>query len=411
MRILHFSDVHIGVENYGRPDPNTGLSSRLVDFMKTLDEVVEYALNNDVDLLLFCGDAYKSRDPTQTHQREFAKRIAKISGAGIPVFLVAGNHDVPLVTSRASALDIFDTLQVNNVQTAERLNTYVVTTSDGPIQIIALPWIRRSGFLASESTRRLTPEEVNKTIQENLTGMIRAHAEALDKNIPAIFAGHVSVSEATTSSEQSMLLGKEHVLLNSSVALPQFDYVALGHIHKHQILNRDPYLVYSGSLQRIDFGEENDEKGFCVIDIDPKMPRGLRIRNFEFQTVDAREFLTIKIDVNPGDTDPTDSAINSIRSYHLQDAIVRVIIRLQERDDRLNDREIRRSLENAHFISSITKEVLSSELPRLGNVDTQTLEPLAALDLYLQGRGVDPKRAQVLMDHAQILVNENADDV
>jgi exonuclease SbcD len=69
MRILHFSDVHIGVENYGRPDPETGLSTRLADFLDTLDEVVDYALENKVDLALFCGDAYKSRDPSQTHQR------------------------------------------------------------------------------------------------------------------------------------------------------------------------------------------------------------------------------------------------------------------------------------------------------------------------------------------------------
>ena len=61
------------------------------------------------------------------------------------------------------------------------------------------------------------------------------------------------------------MLGSDHVLLRSSVALPQFDYVALGHIHKHQVIGQNPHVVYSGSIQRIDFGEENDEKGFCVL--------------------------------------------------------------------------------------------------------------------------------------------------
>ena len=70
MRILHFADVHIGVENYGKIDPESGLSTRLIDFLKTFDEVVDYAIENNVDLALFCGDAYKSRDPNQTHQRE-----------------------------------------------------------------------------------------------------------------------------------------------------------------------------------------------------------------------------------------------------------------------------------------------------------------------------------------------------
>ena len=410
MRILHFSDVHIGVENYSRPDPDTGLSSRLIDFLRTFDEVVTYALDNRVDLVLFCGDAYKSRDPTQTHQREFAKRIATLSAAGIPVFLVAGNHDMPLVTSRATALEIFRTLDVQNVHTADRLDTYRVSTADGPIQIVALPWIRRSGFLAGDETRGLAPEEVNKAIQESLTQMIRAQADSLDKDIPAIFAGHVSVGEATTSSEQSMLLGQEHVLLNSSVALPEFDYVALGHIHKHQVLGRDPHVVYSGSLQRIDFGEEGEEKGFCVVDLDPKMPRGLRMRGFEFRTVDARQFLTITVNVQAGELDPTTTALNSILSYHVQDAIVRVLIRLQEPDNRLRDADIRRALQDAHFVASISKEVAQSGRPRLGEVDTKALEPLDALKLYLEGRGVDSDRARVLMQHAQTLVDQNAEE-
>ncbi len=85
MRILHFADLHLGVENYsGGNNPETGLSWRFHDFLAALDEVVVYALNNAVDLVLFCGDAYKSRDPSQTHQREFARRIWELASAGIP---------------------------------------------------------------------------------------------------------------------------------------------------------------------------------------------------------------------------------------------------------------------------------------------------------------------------------------
>ena len=63
MKILHFSDLHIGVENYGRVDPLTGLSTRLIDFLYSLDQVVEHALTEDVDLVLLAGDAYKGRGP------------------------------------------------------------------------------------------------------------------------------------------------------------------------------------------------------------------------------------------------------------------------------------------------------------------------------------------------------------
>ena len=304
MRIVHFADVHIGVENYGRPDPETGLSTRLVDFLASLDEVVDYAIDEGADLALFCGDAYKSRDPTQTHQREFAKRVARLSSAGVPVFLLLGNHDMPHVASRATALEIFRTLDVPNVHNGDRADTYVVQTRDGPLQIVALPWIRRSGFLAREAMRGLTAEQVNDAIQRSLADNVRLQASRLDSDVPAVFAGHVSVSEAEAGSEQSMMLGTDHVILKSDLSLPQLDYVALGHVHRHQVLGRDPLIVYSGSLQRVDFGEEKDDKGFCVIDLDPSLPAGRRVTGFEFRHVDARRFLTVEVDVRRGRPGP-----------------------------------------------------------------------------------------------------------
>ena len=277
MRILHFADLHIGVENYGRIDPNTGLSSRLGDFLRSYDELVDYAIDEGIDLVLFAGDAYKSRDPSQTHQREFARRIARLSAAGIPTFLLVGNHDTPQVIAQATALEIFPTLNVANVYIGDRLQTYIVETRDGPLQVVALPWIKRSDFLATNAARGMTHGEINQAIEQGISRAIQAQVESLDSDIPAVLAGHVTISQSTLASEQTMMLGHDHVLLNSNVALPQFEYVALGHIHRHQVLSRNPYVVYAGSLQRVDFGEERDDKGFCVVEIDTAQPQGTRL--------------------------------------------------------------------------------------------------------------------------------------
>ena len=72
------------------------------------------------------------------------------------------------------------------------------------------------------------------------------------------------------------MIGNDHVLLLSNVALPQFEYVALGHIHKTQVLVETPPVVYSGSMQRVDFSEEKDPKGFYVVDVDAALPQGSR---------------------------------------------------------------------------------------------------------------------------------------
>ena len=78
MKILHFADLHLGVENYGHINSTTGLSTRLDDILAAFDQAIDYVLNNDIDLVLFCGDAYRSREPSQTQQREFAKRISRL---------------------------------------------------------------------------------------------------------------------------------------------------------------------------------------------------------------------------------------------------------------------------------------------------------------------------------------------
>ncbi|MCB9431327.1 MAG: metallophosphoesterase [Ardenticatenaceae bacterium] len=69
LRVLHFADAHIDIANYGRHDPETGLPLRVVDFLRALDQIVETAVSQQVDLVIFAGDAYKDRNPQPTFQR------------------------------------------------------------------------------------------------------------------------------------------------------------------------------------------------------------------------------------------------------------------------------------------------------------------------------------------------------
>ena len=407
MRILHFADVHIGVENYGRTDPDTGLSTRLSDFLAAYDEVVDYALSQSVDLVLFCGDAYKSRDPSQTHQREFAKRVARLAGSGVPVFLLVGNHDTPHVLGRATSLEIFRTLDVSNVHIGDTLQTYRIETADGPVQIVAVPWVRRSAFLSQDDTRGLSPDQVNEAIQERLARAIQQQADNLDAGVPAIFAGHVTVSDATTGSERTMMLGRDYVLVRSSVALPQFDYVALGHIHKHQILGSDRRVVYSGSLQRVDFGEESDEKGFCVVELDPRENPGSRLKQHQFQTVHSRTFRTVSVDIRTGDPDPTATVLKAIAATDIRDAVVRLQISVPaELEGRLRDADIRTALDGAHFVAAVSREVKGQPRNRLGTAYSRGIDPRVALRHYFEEVGTPRDRAEVLMRRAEQLMEQ-----
>ena len=417
MKIVHFSDVHIGVENYGRIDPDTGLSARLGDFLATFDEVVGYAIAERADLALFTGDAYKSRNPSQTHQREFAARIARLANAGIPVFLVVGNHDMPLTSGPATALEIFDTLGVRMVHVGERLGTHVVSTPAGPLQIVSVPWVRRSHFLASEERSGLTIDEINSLIQERMTAGVRALADRLDSAIPAVLAAHVTVSSAVVGgstrdgvshgSERTMMLGRDHVLLRSSLARPQFDYVALGHIHKHQVVGEHPKMAYAGSLERVDFGEEGDDKGFCVVEVDSGLPAGSRLTSFRFQGVNARRFVTIDVSLRSGDEDPTATVIEEIERADVEGAIVKLNVAFPlELQGHLRDADIRQVLDGAFYVASVSKQPIEQPKNRLGAAYSKGTTPQELLGIYLDGKGVGKDRAAVLMGRAEELMVE-----
>jgi len=409
MKILHFADLHLGVENYGRLDPSTGLSSRLGDFLKAFDYLVDYALENKVDLVLFCGDAYRSREPTQTQQREFAKRINRLATNGIPVFILIGNHDLPNAVGRATSTEIFDTLAVKNVHVSNRPEVYTIPTNSGQVQIVSLPWLRRSALLTKEETKNLTFERINEKMQQILTDVIAAKAEELDLELPSILAAHVWVAGSKVGSEGSMTIGQEHVLMLSNVAHPAFDYIALGHIHRHQVLNQNPPVVYAGSLERLDFGEADDEKGFYLVEIGDREGAGKRAVSFDFHPVAGRRFLTISVDVDPVDAEPTATVLKTIaeKGDEVKDAVVRLSISLPaEVEGQLRDSDIRNALGEAHYFT-IARDIKREARLRLGGVAAEEISPLDALKSYLESKkGVSPERAKLLLEYGERLIRE-----
>ena len=408
MKILHFADLHLGVESYGRIDPTTGLSSRLHDFLAALDQVVDYARQNRVDLVLFCGDAYKSREPSQTQQREFAKRINRLSTSGIPIFLLIGNHDLPNAIGRATSTEIFDTLAVKNVYVSNRPEIYHIPTNSGTIQIASLPWLRRSALLSKEDTKNLDFDQINQRLQQVLTNIITANIPKLDPKLPSILAAHVWVSSAQVGSERSMTIGQEHMLLLSNVANPAFDYIALGHIHKHQVLSHNPPVVYPGSLERLDFSEEEDNKGFYLVEIEPDKETGKRRVSFDFHQVTGRRFLTINIGIELQDTEPTLTVLRAIAEQEdrVRDAIVRLNISLPaEIEGQLRDNDIRNMLKEAYHFT-IAKDIQRETRLRLGKWTAEEIPPLDALKAYLESKKVSPERAKLLLEYGEKLIQE-----
>ncbi len=402
IRLLHFADLHLGVENYGRIDPATGLSTRLMDFLRSYDQVVDYALENDINLVVFSGDAYKTRDPNPTYQREFARRIRRLSTAGIPTVLVAGNHDTPSAVGRAIAVEIFATLEVENVYVAKKPEVIAIETKDGPVQVVALPWITRSALLARDEYKNKNLEEINQLILDKVINIFEGPdglISQLDRTVPTILAAHATVQGAAYGSERSVMLGQELILPPSLARNPAFDYVALGHIHKHQVLYEQPPVIYSGSIERIDFGEEREDKGFIMAEVE----RGRA--SWQFVKTDARPFVTIEVDVQSDD--PTTEILKAIATRNIEDAVVRIIVHTTaEKEPLINEGEIRRALAGAFHIAAIVKDVERKVRLRLGDQPIEEMTPRQMLERYFQVKQTSPERTQLLLKHAENIFRE-----
>jgi exonuclease SbcD len=419
MRILHFADLHIGVETYGRPLPDRGWSSRMQDFLDALDHLVNYAIDNSVDAIIFAGDAYKAREPSQTHQREFARRIQRLSVEGIATFLLVGNHDLPNAEGRAHALEIYRTLTVPNVLIgddswfrAEGFRPQVLQTRSGPLQVAFLPWPQVSRLLASDSAvAGMTIEQVHHEVEVKMASLIAQQADNLDPDVPAVLACHVSINDPLVTerpgSEQWMTVGSAPTLLKSALQSSKFDYVALGHHHNNIDLRMQTPGYYAGSMQPVDFGEEAQKKGFMVFDIDPTKRRGERIFGTglpRLEEVPTRRFVTIE--VAPTTDDPTAEVCNAVSRAEITGSIVRVVVKLTgAQSSAFRVPEVRRLLDDAHYVAGI-RTILPDErrsvLPAGAQPDA--VSPIETLELYLRHTQVDQSRQPRLLAAARELI-------
>jgi DNA repair protein SbcD/Mre11 len=270
MRLLHFSDAHIDMANYGRHDPETGLPLRVLDFLKSLDTIVDTAVAERVDLVIFAGDAYRDRSPAPTFQREWGRRIIRLSKAGIRTLLLVGNHDLSPALGRAHAIQEFDTLEIPHVTVLDKPQFLSAQALGLPAQVIALPWVSRSGLVAATDASTSDPSAVLAEVEETLTRLVNHWLEQADPQLPTILTAHASVQGAKYGSERTVMLGADLVLPGSLVRDGRLDYVALGHIHKPQDLNENahPPVIYPGSIERVDFGEAGDDKYFIVAEVE-----------------------------------------------------------------------------------------------------------------------------------------------
>ncbi|MBD2507968.1 exonuclease SbcCD subunit D [Nostoc muscorum FACHB-395] len=406
IKILHLSDIHMGSGfSHGRINPATGLNTRLEDFVNTLSICIDRALTDAVDMVIFGGDAFPDATPPPYVQQAFASQFRRLMDANIPTVLLVGNHDQHSQGQGGASLNIYRTLGVPGFVVGDTLTTHCIETRNGKVQVITLPWLTRSTLMTRQETEGSSLAEVNELLTERLRVVMEGEIRRLDPDVPTVLLAHLMADNASLGAERFLAVGKGFTLPLSLLTRPCFDYVALGHVHRHQNLNKsnNPPVIYPGSIERVDFSEEKEDKGYVMLELE----RGSA--EWEFCPLTVRTFRTIEVDISKAD-EPQAVLMKAIAKYDIQDAVVRLIYKLRsEQMDLIDSSSLHTALSPAHTYTIQAELVSQLARPRIPELSaSSSIDPMEALKTYLNNREDLKDIATSMLDAAQKLL---ADDV
>jgi exonuclease SbcD len=384
IKILHLSDIHMGSGfSHGKINPETGLNTRLEDFVKSLSQCIDRAINEPVDLVLFGGDAFPDATPPPYVEEAFASQFRRLADAKIPTVLLVGNHDQHSQGYGGASLSIYRTLAVPGFIVGDKPTTHRITTASGDVQVITLPWLTRSTLLTRPETEGLSLAEINDLLIKRIQPVLEGEIRRLDPQLPSILLGHLMVDRAKLGSERFLAVGKGFTIPLELLTRPEFDYVALGHVHKHQNLNKSdrPPVIYPGSIERVDFGEEKEDKGYVTIELEKGKA------DWQFCPLEVRPFYTIELDVSTIQ-DPQKAILKAIAKQKTKDAVVRLIYQIRsEQLELVNVLTIHEALKTAHSYTIRAELISQLARPRLPELGAgSSLDPVDALKAYINNR-------------------------
>ncbi len=274
VRFIHFSDSHLGFIDY-TSDDYTVQKAREEDAYKTVDLVIDHAIKTKPDFVLHTGDFFHRPSPYNKAIVRAASQFKRLSAAGIPFYMIAGNHDLPRLDDSHSIHPLYEMFDGCKVFYDQK---YSVIDCGGYI-LHALPHINFDDDFRTE------------------IGKIGVS----DSSKPNILMMHLSMPHGFYKEEE---LGGGNFPAEKLGLLKEFDYVALGHWHRYNHLAKYGNVCYSGSTERINSGETDHAKGFVEVEINGK---GTGIKFIELPT---REYLIIN--VNNYSSKSKDEILNEI---------------------------------------------------------------------------------------------------
>lgn len=363
-------------------DFQLGVGGRLDDQAAVLDRIADVAIESGAELVLNAGDTFEGPLVNPEELDIFARFLARIRAAGIPMLATLGNGRHDRAVRETTGMAIFN--HVAGITVAPRPDLY---RYDGAV-IATLPWVHPGRLVAARNGG--DRDEIHADMTAALLSIARGLQQdcfQTDSSVAHILLAHWHIDTAQAANGASVgALFSEPLLPLGELADLGFDAVVLGHNHRGQLLLDDPPIFHVGSPMPHDFGETGFDHGVWLLETDD-----VDVKTAEFVPIESRPLVTVALDLEHG--------FDDFAYTELPDgAIVRVrytATRAQARS--LDLPELKRQLQAAGASAvKFMPEIVREDRARVDGVD-ETLAPLAALDLWIAANEIpepDPLRAR-----------------
>jgi DNA repair exonuclease SbcCD nuclease subunit len=282
MKIIHFSDTHLGFSDLDKVD-DKGINQREADFYKAFSDVINAILLTEPDYVIHTGDLFHRASPSNRAITFALTQLKRLEQAHIPLVIIAGNHSTPRTSTSSPILEALRTL--DNVHAVFKQQYEKVEFDD--IIFHGLPHI---------NDERIIPEELDK---------IETAIDPKKKNILML---HCSVGASYLMHE----FGEWVYPKEREEIFKKMDYVALGHWHGFGSVGKHPNVFYAGSTERTSSSDKREDKGYVLLDLSEAL-------DISHHTIALRKSLSFTIDADKYEED-----VASLDLSEIKDALVEV---------------------------------------------------------------------------------------
>lgn len=284
MRIVHISDSHLGASPFSRRIAPSGYNQREEDICDSLISAVDRIIDLRPDFVLHSGDLFHSVRPTNRIVHIGLEQILRLTGRDIPVVIISGNHDAPKQKGVGSIFKIFTFFP--NLYPVFNDRYEKITIKGAAIH--AVPQCVDNETFHSE---------LAKIMIDNVAKFNILLLHGVVAGIPEFSMGELSEQE-----------------IKKELFRPEFDYVALGHYHKHhKVADR---VYYAGSTERLSLNELGQEKGFVEVD--------LINHEIVFCRVPTRDMIELPL-IDAADLDPDEILERIEKRINTQDVAEKIV--------------------------------------------------------------------------------------